>query len=219
MPSFVQQRAVADRNATPVDCVLRCPGRRATGTRRGSDSFRPALLAAPRRWPRPADVRWPAPDWRPGGAVPRRRPRRSAVVTDTSRGLPSVSVPVLSITSVSTLSMISSASAFLISTPAVAPRPVPTMIDIGRGQPQRAGAGDDQHGHGAEQGGGQSRLGTDDRPDDERDHGGGHDRRHEIGGRHVGDPLDGRSASLGLADHPRRSGPAASRCPPARPAS
>ena len=50
-------------------------------------------------------------------------------------GLPSVSVPVLSTTSVSTFSMRSSASAFLISTPAWAPRPTPTMIDIGVASP------------------------------------------------------------------------------------
>ena len=64
------------------------------------------------------------------------RRRRSTVTT---RGLPSVSVPVLSTTSVSTFSSVSSASAFLISTPAVAPRPVPTMIDIGVASPSAHG--------------------------------------------------------------------------------
>ena len=54
-------------------------------------------------------------------------------------GLPSVSVPVLSTTSVSTLSMRSRASAFLISTPACAPRPTPTMIDIGVARPSAQG--------------------------------------------------------------------------------
>ena len=54
-------------------------------------------------------------------------------------GLPSVSVPVLSTTSVSIFSMRSSASAFLISTPACAPRPTPTMIDIGVARPARRG--------------------------------------------------------------------------------
>src|SRR6266545_5138248 len=54
-------------------------------------------------------------------------------------GLPSVSVPVLSTTNVSTFSKTSSASAFLISTPAVAPRPVPTMIDIGVAKPSAQG--------------------------------------------------------------------------------
>ena len=57
----------------------------------------------------------------------------------TTVGLPSVSVPVLSTTSVSTFSMRSSASAFLISTPACAPRPTPTMIDIGVARPSAQG--------------------------------------------------------------------------------
>ena len=57
----------------------------------------------------------------------------------TTFGLPSVSVPVLSTTSVSTFSMRSSASAFLISTPSSAPRPTPTMIDIGVASPSAQG--------------------------------------------------------------------------------
>ena len=57
----------------------------------------------------------------------------------TTFGLPSVSVPVLSTTSVSTFSMRSSASAFLISTPACAPRPTPTIIDIGVARPSAQG--------------------------------------------------------------------------------
>src|ERR1700719_3206445 len=57
----------------------------------------------------------------------------------TTFGLPSVSVPVLSTTSVSILSMRSSASAFLIKTPACAPRPTPTMIDIGVASPSAQG--------------------------------------------------------------------------------
>ena len=62
-----------------------------------------------------------------------------AARTATTRGLPSVSVPVLSTTSVSTFSKRSSASAFLISTPARAPRPTPTMIDIGVARPSAQG--------------------------------------------------------------------------------
>ena len=76
-----------------------------------------------------------------GAQATARRPRRSpaAGTTATTRGLPSVSVPVLSTTSVSTFSMRSSASAFLISTPAVAPLPTPTMIDIGVARPSAQG--------------------------------------------------------------------------------
>src|SRR6202012_668358 len=54
-------------------------------------------------------------------------------------GLPSVNVPVLSTTSVSTFSSRSNASAFLISTPSCAPRPTPTMIDIGVASPSAQG--------------------------------------------------------------------------------
>ncbi|MNI26937.1 hypothetical protein D3C73_806580 [compost metagenome] len=54
-------------------------------------------------------------------------------------GRPSVSVPVLSTMIVSTFSICSSASAFLIRTPACAPRPTPTMIDIGVASPSAQG--------------------------------------------------------------------------------
>jgi hypothetical protein len=57
----------------------------------------------------------------------------------TRRGLPSVSVPVLSTTRVSTFSRISRASAFLMSTPARAPRPTPTMMAIGVARPKAQG--------------------------------------------------------------------------------
>ena len=62
-----------------------------------------------------------------------------AATISTTFGLPSVSVPVLSTTSVSTFSMRSSASALRISTPALAPRPTPTMIDIGVARPSAQG--------------------------------------------------------------------------------
>ena len=48
-------------------------------------------------------------------------------------------VPVLSTTSVSTFSMRSSASASRISTPCWAPRPTPTMMDIGVASPSAQG--------------------------------------------------------------------------------
>ena len=73
------------------------------------------------------------------------RRRRSRSVTsdvgtrDTTRGLPSVSVPVLSRINVSTFSITSSTSAFLINTPAAAPRPIPTMMDIGVARPRAHG--------------------------------------------------------------------------------
>ena len=59
--------------------------------------------------------------------------------TLTSAGFPSVKVPVLSKTSVSTSRSTSMASAFLNNTPIVAPRPVATMIDIGVARPSAQG--------------------------------------------------------------------------------
>ncbi len=59
--------------------------------------------------------------------------------TMTNAGRPSVSVPVLSTTTVSTFSKVSSASAFFIRTPFCAPFPVPTMIDIGVASPSAQG--------------------------------------------------------------------------------
>ena len=54
-------------------------------------------------------------------------------------GFPSVSVPVLSTTSVSTFSSRSSAAASLKRTPAAAPRPIATMTDIGVARPSAHG--------------------------------------------------------------------------------
>ena len=62
-----------------------------------------------------------------------------AAVTVISFGLPTVSVPVLSTTSVSTARITSIASAFLNSTPEVAPFPIATMIDIGVARPSAQG--------------------------------------------------------------------------------
>ena len=63
----------------------------------------------------------------------------SAAITTCTSGRPSVSVPVLSTTSVSTFSISSSASASLMSTPSLAPRPTPTMIDTGVARPSAHG--------------------------------------------------------------------------------
>ena len=121
---------------------------------------------------------------------------------DASRGLPSVSVPVLSTTTVSTFSITSMASAFLIRTPAIAPRPVPTMIDIGVARPRAHRAGDDQHRHGIDERVGHPRLGTERRPGDEREDGHEDDDGHEVARDDVGQALDRGLRPLGLADHP-----------------
>src|SRR3546814_12481968 len=62
-----------------------------------------------------------------------------AASTALSAGRPSVSVPVLSTTSVSTTAKRSNASAFLMSTPVRAPFPTPTMIDMGVANPSAQG--------------------------------------------------------------------------------
>ena len=54
-------------------------------------------------------------------------------------GLPSVRVPVLSTTSTSTFSINSKPSASLINTPSRAPRPMPTIIEIGVAKPKAQG--------------------------------------------------------------------------------
>ena len=125
----------------------------------------------------------------------------AAVLMATTLGLPSVSVPVLSTTSVSTFSMRSRASAFLISTPDCAPRPTPTMIDIGVARPSA-------HGH--------AMISTETaaiRPYVKRGSGpqmdhaakannsNENDGRHEPGRNLIGQPLNWRAAALGLGHH------------------
>ena len=118
-----------------------------------------------------------------------------------SLGLPSVSVPVLSTTSVSAFSRISRASAFLMRTPFSAPLPVPTMMAIGVANPRAHGqammstatALTSACANGA------SFANTDQRTkveDADRQHG-----RHEIAGNLVDEPLNRRPAALGFADH------------------
>ena len=136
-----------------------------------------------------------------------------------SAGCPSVSVPVLSTTSVSTCSSRSSASAFLISTPA---RRAAARADHDRHrrrQPERARAGDDQHRDGVDQRVGQPRLGPQSAQTTNATTAIDDDGRHEPRGDAIGQPLDRRAGSLRLADHPRRSARAACRCRRARRAS
>ena len=63
----------------------------------------------------------------------------SLALTETSLGFPRVRVPVLSTTSVSTFLSVSIVSAFLKSTPTVAPLPLATIIDIGVARPRAHG--------------------------------------------------------------------------------
>ena len=112
----------------------------------------------------------------PRGPRPRPRPGRPA---SARRGLPTVSVPVLSTTRVSTSRRRSIASAFLNRTPRWAPLPVATMIDIGVARPERARARDDEHGDRVDQGVGEARRRAGERPHRERDDRDADDDRHE----------------------------------------
>ena len=116
-------------------------------------------------------------------------------------GLPSVSVPVLSTTSVSIFSMRSSASAFLIRMPACAARPTPTMIDIGVASPSAQGQAMISTRHGGDQRVSQARLRPERRPSRECDQRRRDHRRHEPGGDPIGQPLDRRARALRRGDH------------------
>ena len=113
---------------------------------------RPARAPAPRRrWRRPADARCERSS--AGGELQQIAlvDIRRAGTTATTRGLPSVSVPVLSTTSVSTFSMRSSASAIGSARRRRAPLPIADHDRHRRRQAQRAGAGDDEHRDGGDQ--------------------------------------------------------------------
>ncbi len=71
----------------------------------------------------------------------------------------------------------------------------------GRGQPQRAGAGDDEHGHGVDDGVRQPRLRSPGPPHHEGHGGDCHHDRDEPAGDDVGKPLDRGARALRRADH------------------
>ena len=90
--------------------------------------------------------------------------------------------------------------ACLTRTPAVAPRPVPTMIDIGVASPSAHGHAMIRTATRRDQRVGQTRLGPDGSPDEGAQERHGHHGRHEIGGHAVCQALDRRAAPLRLAD-------------------
>ena len=124
----------------PPRARRRGPRRRVRDAPRSPPPARAGSRAArrPPRSPRRADARSRArgSPRHPEASLPRRLP---PATTSTSRGRPSVSVPVLSKTSVSTPRSFSIASALRKSTPAVAPRPIATAIDIGVARPSAQG--------------------------------------------------------------------------------
>ena len=80
-----------------------------------------------------------------------------------------------------------------------------------RGEAERTGTGDDQHGDGVHQGIGQARLGAPEAPRERRHHRHRHHRRHEPRGDDVGEALDGRAACAAPRRPSGRSGPGAYR--------
>ena len=137
-PLSARKRRVAERDAAALDRAERRPrptgeSKSATGAVAMLALLGGATMACGQRMlARPLDA-----GREPQELAPRRSPAAGTIAV--TAGLPSVSVPVLSTTSVSTFSIRSSASAFLISTPACAPRPTPTMIDIGVASPSAQG--------------------------------------------------------------------------------
>ena len=95
-------------------------------------------------WPvasaRPADATTRAP-----GLPPAPARRRRHAVRSIGSGMPSVSVPVLSKTTVSTSASRSSAVPCLMSSPLRNSLPLAAVTTAGTARPKRAGAGDDQH--------------------------------------------------------------------------
>ena len=116
-------------------------------------------------------------------------------------GRPSVSVPVLSTTSVSTFSMCSSASALRMSTPAPAPLPTPTMIDMGVARPSAHGQAMISTDTALTSANESARRRSEHHPGDETDRRNGDDGRHEPGRHQVGQALDGCAAALGFDNH------------------
>ena len=145
----------------------------------------------------------------------------AAGTTATTFGLPSVSVPVLSITSVSMLSSAPAPARRGSGCRHCAPRPMPTMIDIGVASPSAQGQAMISTRHRGDQAVGEARLRPEHRPRRERQHRRGDHRRHEPAGDLVGEALDRRAASAAPAPPCRRCAPAWCRgrpFPRARPA-
>ena len=119
-----------------------------------------------------------------------------SATTSVTSGSPLVRVPVLSITTVSIRAEVSSAVAFLNSTPRWAPSPVPTMIAVGVARPERVGAGDHHDGDREQQRG--LHPGADGQPDRERQAAADQRDQHQPERGPVGQPLPGGLGVLRL---------------------
>ena len=122
------------------------------------------------------------------------------VSTSCSVGRANVSVPVLSTTSVSISRRCSMACASRNNTPELRAAAARHHDGDGRGEAERTGAGDDEHGHRVHQRIGQARLGPDQPPDRECDHRDEDDRGNEPRRNVVCQALQRRAAALRLRD-------------------
>ena len=116
-------------------------------------------------------------------------------------GLPSVSVPVLSITRVSTFSIRSSACGVADQDAGLRAAPDADHDRHRRRKPERAGAGDDQHRDRRDEAIGEARLRPEHRPGGKGDHRRRDHQRHEPAGDLIGEPLDRRARALRLRHH------------------
>ena len=203
-PSRSSRRGLPTATRRPsTSAIAPCPG--TFSNRPASSRATPAGLGVRRRRPGRGD------------APTRARPRRPAAsssasssptaTTSVTSGSPLVRVPVLSITTVSIRAEVSSAAAFLNSTPRRAPSPVPTMIAVGVARPSASGqvttttvmANSSASVSGWSENSAQAANVTS--AADQRD-------EHQPERGPVGQPLPGRLGVLRLLDELRRSGPA-----------
>ena len=134
---LVHQPLAAQAQHPPIRPCRRCRARRSPARRwrPAAGPRRPGARRAPRA---PAGARCrPARRQRVRAASPRLR--RTTACSATSRGRPSVSVPVLSNATMRTACASSSACASLIRMPWRAATPVPTMIAVGVARPSAHG--------------------------------------------------------------------------------
>ena len=120
--------------------------------------------------------------------------------TAATRGLPSVSVPVLSMTRVSTCARVSSAWASRINTPAWAPRPTATIADMGVANPSAHGHAMISTAIALTKRMREARLRTQGRPGHKRQHRRGDYCRNKISRYFIREALHRSAAALRFAD-------------------
>ena len=118
----------------------------------------------------------------PRGQAPPAPKTRARAMTRSSTGRPSVSVPVLSTTSVSTVRSVSIAAALRNRTPSCAPRPLATMIEMGVASPSAQGQAMISTATALTSAYARRGSGPTDHHATESHHRDGDDRRHEPGG-------------------------------------